>query len=273
MFLDTVKNNEIETNKLVKTFAQATDEEITYLLGLHKEGIIDLTEYWSVGDERTIHLNAMSAMSPFSDVYPEQNVLLKILHGPNAFDLSDDEGGGKNIFVIGIIPLLGFDTIINGRPQLETSSGNSGGWKNCTRRPWFDNIFREALPTEVKKWFKKFKYLSYDGYGTTTSSIIENYFTLPSVSEVFGPSYNTNYVPSSEDSVQFDLYKNNVNKYYKFNKIDDSQWSMSTYGWWLRSSANYIYNNIYYYCYCTRLLRLDRNTPISTFGFAPFGVV
>lgn len=44
----------------IVTWAGGTDEEIVLMVAAADAGYIDLTDYWSVGQERTVHLSAMS---------------------------------------------------------------------------------------------------------------------------------------------------------------------------------------------------------------------
>ena len=99
----------------IPSFSQATDEEITKALEYHRRGLIDLTKYWAVGDERPIHLNAMEALSPLTDTHVAQDNALVILDNRELFNLSDSEGGGKNIFIIGLKNSLIF---LSGNPDV-----------------------------------------------------------------------------------------------------------------------------------------------------------
>ena len=160
----------------IPSFSQATDEEITKALEYHRRGLIDLTKYWAVGDERPIHLNAMEALSPLTDTHVAQDNALVILDNRELFNLSDSEGGGKNIFIIG----LKYSLLEKGTPGgISGSESNTTFWKDTIRRTWCDEVFREALPTEVKKWFKKFKYKSNYSNDYTFFIESENYFVLP----------------------------------------------------------------------------------------------
>lgn len=238
------------------SFSQATDAEITTMLLMHKAGLIDLTELWAVGESRPVKLSAMAASS-LGERHAAQNAELVILHGPDCFDLSDDEGGGKNLFVIGLKDELATDGEIN------STGTNVGGWESFARRAWCDDIFKAALPAEVQKWFKKFKYKASDGNKLTTSTEMENYFTLASRSEVFGGS-NTSYTPTSEDTTQFDYYKTTANR------VKKRGISGSAYNWWLRSP--YV-SNTTHFCFVNSSGSLYHNGAIGTNGLAPFGCV
>lgn len=243
----------------IKSFSEATEAEITKYLKLHRAGLIDLSSVWKVGDERKVHLSAMAATG-VGESHVEQDATLVILHGSGAFDIID---GTKNDFVIGLKNFLSNGT--SGEyGYINSTSTNVGGWKESLRRAWCDNIFMKALPTEVQKWFRKFKYKASDGNKQTTSSELENFFTFASVSNVFGPSYNTNYAPASEDTVQFEYYKTAANM---IKKAGDSG---SAYHWWLCSPG---VGNAYLFCHVTSGGGLGSSGAGDTFGLSPFGCV
>lgn len=246
---------EINTS-IVKSFAQATDEEITIMLGLHYAGIIDLTNYWAVGDERPVHLSAMEA-NGVGESHVAQDQTLVILHGPDMFDLSD---GGKNTFVIGLKNMLNNGTTREGG-YINSTNTNVGGWNSSARRPWCDNVFKAALPAEVQKWFKKFKYKVSAGNKSTTIETLENYFTLPAEIEVFG----TKTYSVDGEGTQFDYYKTTANR-----KKYPGDSSTSATAWWERSP-----NASTTASFCNVNINGDATATYATaaYGLAPFGCV
>lgn len=237
----------------VPSFKECSDFDVALMLAYHRAGLIDLTKYWKVGDERPVHLSAMAA-TEVGESHIAQDQTFVILHGPNCFDMSD---GGKNIFVIGLKNRLVSGGYIN------SANTNVGGWKDSARRKWCDNVFMEALPPVVRSWFKKFKYKASDGNKLTTSTTMENYFTFASRSEVFGGS-NTSYTPTSEDTTQFEYYKTSSNRIKKQGDSGSANY------WWLRSP---FVNSTYYFCSVNGGGNLNNDSATDNYGLSPFGCV
>ena len=241
---------------IVKSFAQATDEEITLMLGLHRSGIIDLSTVWAVGEERPVHLSAMEATG-VGETHVEQDATLVILHGPDMFELSD---GGKNAFVIGLKNMLANNGSREGG-YINSSNTNVGGWNSSARRPWCDNVFMKALPAEVQGWFKKFKYKVSAGNNSTTIETLENYFTFPAEIEVFG---TTTYSVAGEGSLM-KYYETAANR-----KKYPGDSSTSASYWWERSPrASYTTN----FCIVDSNGGASYTGAYSSRGLAPFGCV
>lgn len=163
----------------IPSFATATDAEITALLEAHRNGEIDLTRYWHVGDKRTIHLSAMNGLDE-NESHIGQDQVFVILHGPGRYLLSDST---YNIFVIGMEGVLndgtyaenGYIHSVNTVYLVKFSTTNRGAWF------FTDDVFRNALPAEVRKWFKSFG-IPENGFNSVVST--NGYFTLPSLAEV-----------------------------------------------------------------------------------------
>ena len=190
----------------VYPFSTATDEQITDMLEAVRDGDLTVSDLgWSVGDKRSVHLSAMEGLNGDYEDQPAQDKTLVILDTANVYDLV---GGGKNLFVIGIEENLD----VAGAFYDQTTNGNS--YTYSARRTWLDNVFKPALPAEVQKWFKTFNYVVSDGSTHTSVSTISNFFTLPSVSEVFGNEneYFDTLRPEGEKTKQLEYYKTDSNR-------------------------------------------------------------
>lgn len=110
---------------------------------------------------------------------------------------------------------------------MNTSDTNNGGWGNCARRAWCNNVYRNAIPSSLRGIFKQHKNITASGsYGTAVES--PDYFALPAEKEIFGS--NTYASSSVETSLtQFEYYKTSSNR---VKKTGDSG---SAYSWWERS--------------------------------------
>lgn len=243
---------------VIKSFATATDEEITSILDAVRNGDISVNDLgWSVGDERSVHLSAMAATG-VGESHVEQDQTLIILHGSDVFDLVD---GGKNLFVIGLKNVLANGTTSEGG-YINSTDTNVGGWKDSARRSWCDNVFMKALPTEVQKWFKKFKYLAGKGNKSTETDELENYFTFASRFEAFG---NNSYT-AAENTIQFDYYKTQANR---IKCPGDSGEGYALY-WFLRSASTSNTTNFSFVGGGGTAGAVEASWP---YGLSPFGCI
>lgn len=239
-------------------FSTATDAQVTAMLEAVRNGDISVEDLgWNVGDEHTVHLSAMDGISS-EESHIEQDQTLAILHGSDAFDLVD---GGRNLFVIGLKNCL----LETGTLGAASSMTNVGGWSALLRRPWLDSDFMGALPEEVQKWFKKFKYKASDGGKLTTSTELENYFTYASRYEVFGGEADS--TPESENTVHFDYYKTEENRVKRLG--DDGEYSIySLRSADLRNSDSFLSVHVE-----NSTIRIVQSYPFQVRGISPFGCV
>jgi hypothetical protein len=244
----------------LKSFSSATDEEITAMLNAVRNGTItqqDLVDAgWTVGAERSVSLSAMSATG-VGERHSAQTATFVILHGKDFFDLSD---GGKNLFVVGM------KTVLNNGGYINSSRTNVGGWASSNRRTWCDNVFRNALPSEVKNWFKKFKYKSSNGNKSTAVSTLENYFTLASPGELGMGGYT--YYVSAEGTTPFEYYTIADNRRKKSNDGYNKQM------YWTRSASTVTADTFCCYDYNYGNPNINSSTANVTDGYrylSPFG--
>lgn len=210
----------------LKSFSGAIDTEITQMLEWCRNGIIsydDLVEAgWIVGAERPVSLSAMAATG-VGESHVAQNQTWVILHGKDFFDLAD---GGKNLFVVGLKNFLANGTTREGG-YMNSSKTNSGGWNNCARRTWCNNIFKNAIPSEELNWFKQFKVKASNGDRSSSVTESTDWFTLPSRAEVFGGSNIC--TPDAEGTTALNYYTDTTHRV----KTAGDSGNPNT--WWLRS--------------------------------------
>jgi hypothetical protein len=208
----------------IVTWANGTDAEIAKMVEAADAGQIKLSDYWSVGDTRTVSLSAQS--------YSVSGLAIGTGISKQSVDLVLMNAGGKTLtngktcsFVVGTKnSLVNSATTnyqdVNSGFDLNSNDVNSGGWAECPRRTWLNYVIPKALPTTLSGIFKQFTNSNNSGGSTT------DYFALPSEYEVFGSS---NY--SGETSgTQFTWYKTSSNR-------------AKTYGgsschWWERSVSS-----------------------------------
>ena len=233
----------------VPTFADGTDAEIAKALEMHYAGEIDLTDYWTVGDKRTIHLNAMTAEGVDETHHADDYEFVII--GMNHDNLTTPINGVTKAAVT-----LQMDRILyknttdesygSGSPNFDypseggymhTSNYTTGGWRSCARRTWCNNVFYNAVSPSIKALIKQVAKVTWLGKDTNKTVIDNDYVFL--ISQTESGMSGANYVEGNVYS-----YFNTVSKLYK-KPTNNSRVSAD---WWFRSPSgdnNYIffYNN------------------------------
>ena len=236
------------------TWAGGTDAEIVEALNKHYAGEIDLTQYWSVGDERTVSLSAMSATG-VGESHVAQNVTMVLMNV-----------GGKtlNTAINGVTEcafIVGQKNGLAEQGYMNSTNINSGGWNGCARRTWCNSVYKNAIPSTLVGIFKEHKNKAGLGGGSSsgTEEVVDT-FALPAEVEVFG---STTYSVSGEGT-QFKYYETSGNR---AKKAGDSGIAGS---WWERSPRSGSSNN---FCYVTSASASDNSYAYSYFSIAPFGVI
>ena len=212
------------TVKLLKivTWAGGTDEEIVAMVEAADNGEINLSDYWAVGDTRTVQLSAMSATG-VGESHAAQQVDLVLMHA-GGYDLNAAVASGRTkcSFVVGLKDSLAKAGYMN------VSNTNSGSWNGSARRTWCNNVFRNAIPSTLRAIFKQFKTVTAQTYNGSTNQTSVDYFALPAEREVFelkNPDNQTEY----NALFQFDYYKTASNRVKKLGKTGRASY------WWERS--------------------------------------
>ena len=205
---------ELESALEIVTWASGTDEQIAAMVAAADAGQINLSDYWSAGDTRTVHLSAMAATG-VGEAHAAQNVQF-VLSDPGHFTLAS---GKPCNFVVNMKDCLKETGYMN------SSNTNSGGWNGCARRTWCNNVFRNAIPSGLRPAFKQFKTKAATGTGTASTTSTD-WFALPSEMEVFG---RVTYANSSAESgnTQLNYYKASSNRVKKVNGSADWWWERS----------------------------------------------
>ena len=242
------------------TWASGTDAQICAMVAAADAGLINLTDYWTVGDERTVQLSAMAATG-VGESHAAQAVTLVLMDSTcTGFTLASATSGGKTkpSFIVGLKNSLAEAGYMN------SASINTNGWSGCARRTWCNDVFRAAIPSTLRGIFKQFKWKQGKG-GGSSSGLLEttDYFGLPPEKAIFG---SVSYAQSDEAALyaQWKWYQTASNRIKKLgNTGSASRW------WECSPSSGYSYyfcrvnsdgSAYYYYAY-------------YTIGLAPFGCI
>ena len=238
----------------VKTVAfndSATDQEIIDMLDAHEQGIINITDYWTVNDTRTASISSIAATG-VGESHAAQQVHVVLSHrGGQTL-----EDGSACTFQWDFVEALAEAGYMN------SSNTNSGGYDGSARAPWNDTPMYNALPAWLKKMTKPFKVTS--GVGGGASSGLQttvHKLALRAEKEVFG-SRTYSFSDEANALTQVDYYKTADNR----KKKRGISGSVNT--WWLRSSYS---GNSNRFCYVDSDGSADYLNASYTFGLAPFG--
>lgn len=202
---------EPEDLKIV-TFADGTDAEITKMIEAHYAGKINIGDYWAVGDKRTIHHNAMSAtgVSESHKANDYAYVIIGIEHDDLVTPIN---GKTKAAITIQTERMLYLDTTTKYNSSYDTSHEcgymnslrtNEGGWQDCERRIWCNEVYKKCLPTYIQNMMKQVK-------KKTSGGISNDYAFLPSEIEIFGSTAHS----FAGEGKQYQYFKNATANRYK----------------------------------------------------------
>lgn len=236
---------------LFDSWSDASDDTIAGMVKAADDGLIKLTDYWAVGQERKVNLSAMSATG-VGESHVAQAVTLVLL---NAGGKTLDSGKECN-FVAGLK---------NGLKEygyMNASDTNANGWDGCARRTWCNNVFKAAIPSTLVSIFKQFKNQTATG-SSSTAKASTDYFALASEKEVFGSATYANSTAENGNS-QFEYYKAAANR-IKRNGDDGS-----AYVWWERSPFSGSSNS---FCFVTSDGGARGNAASNANLISPFGCI
>lgn len=249
----------------IVTWAGGTDEEIVAMVEAADQGVINLSDYWAVGDIRTVQLSAMSATG-VGESHAAQQVDLVLMHA-GGYDLNAAVASGRTkcSFVVGLKDSLAEAGYMN------SSDTNSGSWNGSARRTWCNNVFRNAIPSTLRAIFKQFKTVTAQTYNGSTNQTSVDYFALPAAKEVFGGSASsagssTSYSNLTEFNAlfQFTYYATASNRVKKLGKTGSASY------WWERS-PDYDYSTNF--CSVNSSGSANGTGAIGALGLAPFGCI
>ena len=227
----------------IVTWADGTYEEISAMLDAHYAGTIDVSDYWSVGDVKSVPLSAMSATG-VGEAHRAQTVEYTIMDF-NKDDLETPINGNTKAAISvsqvhclmdeanATSPTSGSSNTENG--YMNSTDTNSGGWTSSARRTWCNDVYYNALPDAFKSMVKPVKKLtSADAQSTTISTTVDKVFLLSEV-EIYGTTTNS----VAGEGSQYTYYETASNRY------KNPKWSSSSNScaYWQRSpwSSNSTY--------------------------------
>ena len=213
----------------IVTWANGTDAEIVAMVEAADNGYINLSDYWSVGDERVVNLSAMPATG-VGESQVAQTATFVLMHA-GLYDLTSAVSSGRTkcSFVVGM------KNCLIERGYINTSTSNMV-WKNSQRRTWCNNVFKNAIPSTLSSIFKQFKAVYASTNDGSTNEVTDDYFTLPAAKEVLGGTATSAGAETWDSNLaefnaltQFTYYETTANR---IKRLGDDGTKML---WWTRS--------------------------------------
>lgn len=251
----------------IVTFADGTDDEITKMIEAHYAGKINIGDYWAVGDKRIIHHNAMAATG-VSESHKANDYVYVIIGIEHDDLVTPINGKTKAAITIQTERMLYLDTTTEYNSSYDTShecgymnssNTNSGGWEDCARRTWCNNVYKKCLPTYIQNMIKQVKKLTSVGGQGSTIKTSNDYAFLPSEIELFG---STTYSFSGEGT-QYQYFKNATANRYKKPRYSSDY--VSGY-YWTRSPHS---GDSYSFCIVNRVGSTGTISASGTYGVVP----
>ena len=245
-------------------WTSGSDQDVLNMVGLAMRGDIDLTDYWSVGDTRSVSISAMSATG-VGESHTAQTVEMVLMHAnPDMYTYvtTPSSGRTKPFFIYGQKDCLATTGYMN------SEDTNSGSWNSTARKTWCDAVYRNAVPAYLKTITKQVSFITGVRNSNNSTSGDSNqsctgYFFLPAEKEVFGlRTYSTS--NEANPSEQWMWYATSANRIKKLGT------SGSANTWWERSPR---YNSSYNFCYVTTSGSASSSGSNGVFGLAPCGSI
>lgn len=235
----------------IVSWADGTDEQIAAMVAAADAGKINLSDYWSEGDTRTVHLAEMHSPVPYANESHAAQDVQMVLTDPGHYTLVS--GKPCNFVVLQKDCLKEYGV-------MDSIGSNAGGWERCPRRTWCNAVYRYAIPATLRPIFKQFTTYAANGTGST-STASSGWFSLFSEKEIFGSTTYANATAEANNS-QLTWFKTSSNRIKKVNG--------SAYSWWNRSPGSGFST---YFCIVTRSGDANWGSASYGRGLAPFGCI
>ena len=247
----------------IVTFATGTDAEIEDMINAAHDGLINLEDYWAVGDTRTITLDNKTYNGNAGSMTTSNEQVQLVL----AEKLSVNTSYGKsNGFIITTKDCLKNSMKMN---STNTNSGSFSGSAMCQFLNDETNGFLGMLPDWLANVLLTADVKTADPYNGTTISTTQHKIFLPTEREIFGAGYgysgngySNNTEANLAELTQWEYYKTSVNRIKQINGSNNS--------WWGRS-PHYDYD--YFFCYVNSNGSTDTGYASNFHGVAPCAVV
>lgn len=252
--LSTAVSVSLKTKALMYSFETCTDQQLADMLKSYYNGEYDAADiatlkstYMPIGAKRSISLSAMSATG-VSESHHADNYDVVII-GHEHDDLKTTSSGGKTkaLLTLQLDRILyknttdatyssDYPSVADEGGYMNSTNTTVGGWTNCARRSWCNDVFLNALPSAIKSLVKTVNKLTSAGNKSTTIETTEDNVFLLSEIEVFGAVTNSKAGEGSQ--YEYFTVASNIRKKPSYKTF------VSAY-WWERSPSG---STVTYFC-------------------------
>lgn len=237
------------TPTVVVDFATATDDQIAAMLEAHYKGLIDIADYWHVGDKRRILTNRYEDLEN-GYIFPAQYIDLVILDF-NHDELVSPIGKRTNSAIsIGVINFL-YEDEINGSPLTYRLTEPKIGELPYPSKYYSDYIEYAnniIMPEKINSLMKDVYKLCLTDYDDPVSEKVSFKKFLYSYTELMGLEPYTYYVSGLEplyngkavEGEQYEYFKTPANRIMYDGSLPENP-SQDAYGYYLRSLCSRTY--------------------------------
>lgn len=244
----------ITVNVKIVTFATGTDAEIEDMINAAHDGLIDLTDYWTVGDTRSASLTAGSG---FGTSFAAQSVNYTIVQNVSTSSLY----GSNSTFIIQQEDLLNEIGYMN---FTDTSSGSFSGSAMASFLNDGSNGYLSMMPNWLKNTCLTVPVITGVWNGNINGDTNQTYdckVFLPAEKEIFGSiTFSTNNETNALE--QWSYYTTSSNRI--------KQRYNTAYYWWERSPSSSVSTK---FCCVNSSGNAYINYASSTPGIAPCAVI
>lgn len=220
-------------------WATGTDAEIAAMVTGAEQGKINLTDYWNVGDERTVSISAIAARAVdtnntnYLETQPAQDVVLVLMDKNNnnySYYKTFSSGRTYPYFIVGTKNCLTNGGVITINTPCTT-------WSETDRCKFWSNDIINAFPSYYKSTIFHEVSIKSGQYGSSNLSYAWYKWFLPAEKEVTGGQNNSMSIEGNA-LTQWEYYQTANNR--KKSNTGSSNYNT----WWVRS----VYDNTYWCC-------------------------
>lgn len=251
------------------SFASATPAQREAIVRAYEAGIIDITEYWSDGEEATATLPAIAASGTgwsVGESQPQQEVTI-VLSLDSCKELTTTYTNGQKYSKFLVHQKNGLAET----GYMNDTNTNTGSWESSARRAWCNTAYKAAMISAFGDIFHQVKNITAETSSGTTNQTSNDHFALPAAKEEFGGTANAAGVDTGFSNLtefnalkQFKYYETSANRIKKLGNSGSAKLYFE------RSPQVNTQTN---YCAVSSGGAKDTSATNNTQGIAPFGAI
>lgn len=250
---------------VTKSFSECTEEELVAMIQAHYDNKLDISDYWSVGDTRTIAFSGTETTDTISTAHAACNMDIRIIGIEHDDLVTEINRHTKAVITVEFVNSLTNACYIWG---VSTQLTDNQVWSNNPRRTWLNSTFKSALPSTLSSAIKTVVKATKNTHtGSTTEATNDDVFLL-SVYEVYKDT-DTSYANTTNKIAEGSQYK-----FYETssNRITTDYYVGTTtkaYHWLRSPAAYYSSSGGYTWCIVDSESTASYRNGSGTYGLAP----